>query len=151
MTCPPHDQLSACADQQLPPAELARLRRHLQKCPACQAQLQAITALGHSLRALTSPALGYDLAGQWEERLRSAPQPLRRPARPWADWRGWMPAGLGAGLALASGVWVGGVLLGGGMASAPAANANLVRVFDPVPPGGLCAAAEICRLSPGMR
>lgn len=149
MTCPDHDQLSACADQQLAPAELARLRRHLQACPACQAQLQAITALGQSLRALPSPALGYDLAGQWEERLRRAPQPLRRPPRPGANWRGWMPAGLGAGLALASGVWLGGLLLGGGVGSAPAAG--LVRVFDPVPPGGLCAAVEICRPSQGMR
>ena len=149
MTCPPQHQWSAYADQAMPPAELARLRRHLQACLACQQQLQVITALGHSLRALPSPALGFDLAGQWEDRLRRAPQPLRRPARPWANWRGWMPAGLGAGLALASGVWLGGLLLGGGMASAPAAS--LVRVFDPVPPGGLCAAAEICRLSQGMR
>ena len=29
-------------------------------------------------------------------------------------------------------------------------RANMVRVFDPVPPGGLCAAAELCRLSKGM-
>ena len=26
---------------------------------------------------------------------------------------------------------------------------QMVRVFDPVPPGGLCAAAELCRLSKG--
>lgn len=149
MTCPHPDQLSAYADQQMPPAELARLRRHVEVCPACQARLSKITALGHSLRALPSPTLGFDLAAQLNDRLRSPPKPDRRPALPWAGWRGWMPAGLGAGLALASGVWLGGLLLGGGVASAPAAS--LVRVFDPVPPGGLCAAAEICRLSKGMR
>ncbi|MDD2713554.1 MAG: anti-sigma factor [Simplicispira sp.] len=149
MVCPPHDQLSAYTDQQLPPAELARLRGHVEVCPACQQRLHDITALGQSLRALPSPALGFDLAAQLNDRLRTPPQPSRRPVLPWAGWRGWMPAGLGAGLALASGVWLGGLLLGGGMASAPAAG--LVRVFDPVPPGGLCAAAELCRLSQGMR
>ena len=52
------------------------------------------------------------------------------------------------GMALASGVWLGGLLLGGaGAATQPAA---MVRVFDPVPPGGLCAAAELCRLTKGM-
>ena len=60
----------------------------------------------------------------------------------------WMPAGLASGLALASGVWLGGLLLGGGAATVP--SAALVRVFDPVPPGGLCAAAEICRIQRGM-
>lgn len=146
MPCPPHDQLSAYADQQLPPAELARLRGHVAACPACQKYLHDIAALGQSLRALPSPTLGFDLAAQLNDRFRT-PAQGRRPALPWADWRGWMPAGLGAGLALASGVWLGGLLLGGGMAQAPAAS--LVRVFDPVPPGGLCAAAEICRLSKG--
>ena len=58
---------------------------------------------------------------------------------------GWMPTGLAAGAALVSGVWLGGLLLGTG-AALPAASPAMARVFDPVPPGGLCAAAEICRL-----
>ncbi|TFI47972.1 zf-HC2 domain-containing protein, partial [Diaphorobacter sp. DS2] len=41
--------------------------------------------------------------------------------------------------------WLGGLLLGTG-AALPAASPAMARVFDPVPPGGLCAAAEICRL-----
>ena len=45
-------------------------------------------------------------------------------------------------------LWLGGLLLGGGAATVP--SAALVRVFDPVPPGGLCAAAEICRMQRGM-
>ena len=141
-----------------------RMRQHLAGCPACQHRLDAITALGQSLRALPSPPLGVDLAGQWNEPLPEPPPgPLRtppqgrRPARPdagrsgravWSNWLGWMPAGLASGLALASGVWLGGLLLGGGAATVP--SAALVRVFDPVPPGGLCAAAEICRIQRGM-
>ena len=80
-----------------------------------------------------------------DRQLRPAPQSPR--ARP-RFWTGWVPAGLGTGLALASGVWLGSLLVGGGGASAP--GASMVRVFDPVPPGGLCAAAEICRLSKAM-
>ena len=154
MTCPhphPHPhQLSAYADHEMPPAETAQLHGHLQNCLACQQQLDAITALSQRLRALPSPALGFDLAGQWDERLRSAAQPLHRPPhRLWAHWRGWMPTGLAAGLALASGVWLGGLWLGAGMAVSP--TNSVVRVFGPVRPGGLWAACEICRLSQGMR
>lgn len=164
MTCPRHDDLSAYADDMVQPAERVRMRQHLAGCPACQHRLDAITALGQSLRALPSPPLGVDLAGQWNEPLPEPPAgPLRTPpqgrrhARPdagrsgravWSNWLGWMPAGLASGLALASGVWLGGLLLGGGAATVP--SAALVRVFDPVPPGGLCAAAEICRIQRGM-
>ena len=128
MTCPRHDDLSAYADDMVQPAERVRMRQHLAGCPACQHRLDAITALGQSLRALPSPPLGVDLAGQWNEPLPEPPPgPLRtppqgrRPARPdagrsgravWSNWLGWMPAGLASGLALASGVWLGGLLLG---------------------------------------
>ena len=61
-----------------------------------------------------------------------------------------MPTGLAASAALVSGVWLGGVLLGG-TTTAIATRVTMVRVFDPVPPGGLCAAAELCRLSKGTR
>lgn len=150
MTCPRHTDLSAYADDMLSPAERARFSLHLAGCPACQHRLDEITALGQSLRALPSPRLGLDLAAQLNDRLH-APPPGRRPARPrpaWSAWLGWMPTGLAGGLALASGIWLGGLLLGGGAATVP--SAGLVRVFDPVPPGGLCTAAEICRLSKGM-
>ncbi|SEA46417.1 anti-sigma factor family protein [Acidovorax soli] len=150
MTCPRHSDLSAYADDMMAPAERARFSLHLAGCPACQHRLDEITALGQSLRALPSPRLGFDLAAQLNDRLH-APPPGRRPARQrsaWSAWLGWMPAGLAGGLALASGIWLGGLLLGGGAATVP--SAGLVRVFDPVPPGGLCAAAEICRLSKGM-
>ena len=97
------------------------------------------------MRELPSPALGFDLSARLKDRLRPAAQSPR--ARP-RFWTGWVPAGLGTGLALASGVRLGSLLVGGGSASAP--GASMVRVFDPVPPGGLCAAVEICRLSKAM-
>ncbi len=158
MTCPRHADLSAYADDMMKPAERARFSQHLAGCAACQRRLDAITALGQSLRAMPSPQLGLDLAAQWndrlngslDDRLRAPPQGSRpvRPRSAGSGWLGWMPAGLAGGLALASGIWLGGLLLGGGATTVP--SAGLVRVFDPVPPGGLCAAAELCRLSKGM-
>ena len=61
--------------------------------------------------------------------------------------------GLGAGVALGAGVWLGAMLLGTAPAAIQAgapASAAMVRVFDPVPPGGLCAATERCRVTKGM-
>lgn len=149
MTCPRHDELSAYADQAMKPGERARFQRHLQTCPICQQQLEDLQALRQSLRTLPSPTLGFDLASRLEDRLRR--QPKQRHRRWPALWGGggWMPTGLTAGVALVSGVWLGGLLLGGG-ATAVATPVTMARVFDPVPPGGLCAAAELCRLSKGM-
>ena len=149
MTCPRHDELSAYTDQAMKPSERTRFHRHLQACSVCQQQLEDLQALRQSLRALPSPTLGFDLASRLEDRLRRQPQPRQR--RWSALWgaSGWMPTGLAAGVALVSGVWLGGLLLGGGTAAA-VPRATMVRVFDPVPPGGLCAAAELCRLSKGM-
>ena len=149
MTCPRHDALSAYADQAMTPAERTRFQQHLQSCPICQQQLEDLQALRQGLKALPSPTLGFDLASRLEGRLQH--QAPRR-HRPWsALWGGfdWMPTGLAAGVALISGIWLGGLLLGGGTVVA-VPRAPMVRVFDPVPPGGLCAAAELCRLSKGM-
>ena len=149
MTCPRHDALSAYIDQAMNPGEHARFQQHLQTCPLCQRQLDSLQTLRQNLRALPSPSLGFDLASRLEERLRQQPPP--RPRRWPTLWGGggWMPTGLTAGLALVSGVWLGGMLLGGGT-TVVARPVTIARVFDPVPPGGLCAAVEICRLSKGM-
>ena len=149
MTCPRHDELSAYTDQAMKPGERARFQQHLQTCTLCQQQLADLQALRQKLRALPSPTLGFDLASRLEDRLRRPP--AQRQHRWSALWGGggWMPTGLTAGLALVSGVWLGGLLLGGGT-TAVARPVTIARVFDPVPPGGLCAAVEICRLSKGM-
>ena len=42
MTCPRHDELSAYADESMKPRERARFYQHLQTCPLCQQQLDAL-------------------------------------------------------------------------------------------------------------
>ncbi len=145
MTCPTTEALSAYADHMLAPTEQARLGQHLHGCGACQQRLAELAALRQALRSLPSPAPGLDLAPRIEGRLR--PRPRRPPPRP-RPWIGWLPAGFAAGMALASGVWLGSLLLGG--ATAGTRPASLARVFDPVPPGGLCAATELCRPLKGL-
>ncbi|MGP1691234.1 MAG: anti-sigma factor family protein [Giesbergeria sp.] len=148
MPCPRHEALSAYADHMMKPGERARFQQHLNVCPICEQQLENIQALRQTLHALPSPTLRFDLASRLEGKLQRKPE---RRHRPWsALWggSGWMPTGLTAGVALVSGVWLGGLLLGGST-GAVAAPVQMVRVFDPVPPGGLCAAAELCRFSKG--
>ena len=141
MTCPRTEDLSALIDHALPARRQAALQRHLGTCPVCRQQLDALQALRQQLQGLPSPVLGFDLAAQLQDRL------PRRPSPPRAGWNllGWIPTGLATGAALASGLWLGGLLLGTGATVATPGPA-LTRVFDPVPPGGLCAAAELCRL-----
>lgn len=145
MTCPPYEELSAYADHGLKPRAQARLAAHVQGCSRCQQQLQALQAMHQSLQALPSPALGFDLGARLNDQLLAGLGRNRPPPRP--VWTGWAPAGL-AVVAMASGVWLGGLLVGGSAISAP--RATMARVFDPVPPGGLCAIAELCRVSKGM-
>lgn len=142
MTCPRTEDLSTYADQALPARRQAALRQHLLACPVCRQQLDALQALRRELQALPSPTLGFDLAAQLQDRL---PRRAPRPRRTGWSLAGWLPTGLATGAALVSGLWLGGLLLGTG-AAVPAASPAMARVFDPVPPGGLCAAAEICRL-----
>lgn len=147
MTCPRTEDLSAYADQALPARRQAALRQHLLTCAQCRQQLDALNALRQQLHALPSPTLGFDLAAQLQDRL------PRRAPRPWRiGWSlsDWLPTGVASGVALVSGLWLGGLLPGTGVAvptAAVAAGPAMARVFDPVPPGGLCAAAEICRLT----
>lgn len=148
MTCPRHDDLSAYMDDMLTPGERELLAGHVSTCPLCRGRLDQLSVLRQSLRELPSPALGFDLAARLEERLRAAPA-RRRPVFPFlAGWSNWAPGGLSAVVALASGVWLGGLLIGGAGSAPPAAIT--MRVFDPVPPGGLCAAPELCRVAKGL-
>lgn len=142
MACPRTEDLCALSDHALSAREQAALLQHLRACLVCRQQLDAIRLLRQELRALPSPTLGFDLAPRLRDRVpRHAPEPRR------GRWslRGWMPTGLAAGAALVSGVWLGGILSGAG-ATAAAPGPAMIRVFDPVPPGGLCAATELCRL-----
>lgn len=146
MHCPPFDDLSAYVDHMLRPRARARLHAHVQDCPDCQRQLQAMHTLRSRLQEMPSPELGFDLGARLQDQLRAASDRKRQRRPGWA-WSGWLPAGLAAA-AMASGVWLGGLLVAGSAASLP--RATMVRVFDPIPPGGLCAAVELCNLSKGM-
>lgn len=146
MNCPQHEEVSAYIDDMLTPAEQQQFAAHIQACPLCRARTDDLLALRQALRALPSPSLGFDLAARLGPQLhRGKARP--RPARTF--WIDWGAPGLAAAVSLAAGAWIGGMLIGGGVALAP--PATMVRVFDPVPPGGLCAAAELCRTPKGLR
>lgn len=145
MTCPKHEELSAFADDKMRPVERERFAGHLLACHVCRRRLDELNEMREGLRALPSPALGFDLAARLEGRLR-AESVRRRPVR--SFWPNWAPTGLTVVAALASGVWLGGLLIGSAAGAPPA---TMARVFDAVPPGGLCAAVEVCRLSKGMQ
>ncbi len=150
MTCPCTEDLSAYSDGILEASEQRAIKLHLQTCVHCQQQLDGFLALRQGLRTLPSPQLKFDLARHLEERLTHPAPNRRKPWRPQAeDWIRWMPAGLAVGIALASGLWLGGLLAGGGAATVARPSVS-ARVFDPVPPGGLCTASEICRHSKGL-
>jgi anti-sigma factor RsiW len=132
-------------DDAMDSREKARFQHHIDGCQACRGRLEALLALRTQLQALPSPVLGFDLAAQFDDRLRAVPVRSKRPR-----WRalGWAGAGMTVAVSLALGGWLGGLLVTG---SASLPNAAAVRVFDPAPPGGLCAAPELCRLSRGLQ
>lgn len=146
MHCPQHNELSAYLDSAMATREHVRFDAHLQDCPLCRHQLKLLVALQQNLRDLPSPVLGFDLAARLQDSIRGGGV-RRRPRR--SFWSAWGPSGLAAAAALACGLWLGALLTGGAMISAP--PAATVRVFDPVPPGGLCAAVELCRPSKGIQ
>lgn len=147
MNCPPFEELSVYADQMLASDAQQRLASHVQNCAQCQAQLQSLRDLQLQLHALPQAHLGFDLGARLRDELQTDGERHRAPrTRTWG-WSGWMPAGLAAA-AMASGVWLGVLLVGGSVVGTT--PTGVVRVFDPVPPGGLCAAAELCRATKGM-
>jgi anti-sigma factor RsiW len=145
MNCPRYVDISAYADNMLPSAASREVSAHVDNCAACQHRLRELHTLRQSMQALPSPALGVDLSAAWGERA----APVRAPHRPRRSfWGNWGAPGIAVALSLVSGVWLGGLMSGGAVS---ASSAAMVRVFDPVPPGGLCAAAELCRASKGLQ
>lgn len=143
MTCPRYVDVSAYADNMLPLSTQRELAVHIETCPVCLGRLRELAMLQQGLQALPSPALGVDLSAGWEARAtRSRARPVR------SFWGSWGVPGLAVALSLVSGVWLGGLMGGGAVI---ASSTSMVRVFDPVPPGGLCAATELCRASKGLQ
>lgn len=144
MNCPKHAEISAYMDDMLTPSERRQFAPHLAGCAACRQQLDDLLALREAMRALPAPGLGFDLAANLEHRTRGTAEP--RPPR--SFWTAWGAPGLAVALSLASGAWLGGLLTVPAVVAPPA---PVTRVFDPVPPGGLCAAAELCGISKGLK
>jgi anti-sigma factor RsiW len=148
MNCPRDDEISAFADEMLAPEARQQFALHLRGCAACSQRLETLSALRRDLHQLPSPTLGLDLAARLEQQLRQ--RPVRgRPQSPRWPWLGWSGPGVAAVCSIAAGVWLGGMLVGGTVAVAP--PTAMLRVLGPVPPGSLCAAPELCRISKGIR
>lgn len=69
-------ELSAYLDAELPPAEAEEIRRHLDVCPSCQAQLEAFRETKRLLGGLRAPTPPPDFEAGVLARL-------AQPARPW--------------------------------------------------------------------
>lgn len=147
MNCPRNQEVSAYLDDVLAPEDRRQFREHLHACPICQRRLDDMTVLQKQLRDLPSPVLGFDMAARLQDRIRAGAS--RPPQSFWSRWRsGGLMGGVAVAASIMSGVWLGGMLGGGSALLVP--SAAMVRVFDPVPPGGLCAAAELCRVPKGL-
>lgn len=152
MNCPRDDEISAFADQMLAPEARQEFALHLRSCAACSQRLERLNLLRRDLQQLPSPTLGFDLAARLQPQLES--QLRQRPARarprpPRWSWLGWSGPGVAAACSIVAGIWLGGMLVGSGVTVAP--SPAMLRVLGPVPPGSLCAAPELCRVSKGLR
>lgn len=133
-------ELSGYLDAELEAPAHGRVASHLATCRHCAKRLAAFDALSVDFAQLPTERLGFDLAGVLAAQLPTAPRPATRPRTPRTGWRGLLPVGIGASASVALGVALGAVLFGGG--AAPGVTA--MRVFDPMPPGGLCHGPDGC-------
>lgn len=144
MNCPRHIEASAYIDNMLSAAERRQFDLHLQGCAVCRQRVEDLAALHQGLCALPSLTPGIDIAAMVENRIHALRVPLRQ-KRPF--WIRWGAPGLAIAASVVSGVWIGGLL---GASAITAGPALMIRVFDPIPPGGLCVATELCRASKVM-
>lgn len=94
--------LSALIDNELSPAELARVNEHLAQCPACTAGALSTSMLK---QATAQAGRSYAPSPQFLDRLarqgrRSSPAAVSAPHKHWLDWA------IAAGLLLASLVYI---------------------------------------------
>lgn len=66
---PDRPDLSAYLDGELPRAQRGALKRHLQACPSCRAELSAIERVKAALAGAPRRTLPEDIAAAWGERL----------------------------------------------------------------------------------
>lgn len=149
MPCPRTLLLSACLDPECAGRRRSLILAHVRSCPICAAELDALRSLSDDLRALPDPGGAPDASRGWQMPPAAG---QRRPSRDRSWWNGsawWMrlPAGLAVAASLAAGVGLANWSLpmaGPGRSLAAAARLD---TFDPVPPGGLCAAGGLCGIT----
>lgn len=139
--CPRMNGLSAYVDDALAPAERTALDAHLGACPVCGTALAGLAQVRQAFRALPEERLSFDMGAVILGRLpaagRAAPSRRRR-----SFWQ-FAPVSFGAAAALAIGLYMGGMLVGGaGVAQPPRLAA--MAVFEALPPGALCAGHPSC-------
>ena len=112
MSCPQDHALSAYADQEMRPAEYAKLARHVQGCPVCQRRLAQFEGCDRPCASAIS-RLGFDLSARLKgPPATGAPEPRARPR----FWTGWVPAGAGHRPGAGIGRGLGSLLVGQGAA-----------------------------------
>lgn len=142
--CPRIDEISALIDGGLTGRAREEIERHAAACPACGAALLDFEAMRSRLQVLRDARCEADIAALIEQRLPPR-APVRRRERRWDYAWQLVPRGLAAAGVLAAGVYLGLLLAGGTAVMRPAA----LMVFDPLPPGTLCAGQPWC--GPGRR
>jgi anti-sigma factor RsiW len=142
--CPRTAQLSALVDDELPDRPRQEIESHAATCPACGAMLRDLTELRLALRPLSETQPGVELAPLIEPRLAPRSRRQAQPRAPW--WQVWqlLPPGVAAAGVLAAGAYLGALLVGG--AAVSATQSTTMAVFDPIPPGGICAGMQSCFL-----
>ncbi|HEX2826166.1 MAG TPA: zf-HC2 domain-containing protein [Burkholderiales bacterium] len=137
--CPRAEALSAMIDGELSAREHERITAHAAVCPLCGTMLRQFVALRGALLGSPDPDAGVDVAALVEPRLAPREPAGRAHARRHWPWQHAPMGAAGVGV-LATGVYLGMLLMGGtaAVATRPAAMA----VFDAIPPGGLCVGAS---------
>lgn len=96
MSCPTIEQLAAYDDALLAPPESARVRRHIDACPACRRELAALARTARMLAAMPMPEVPEALWAGVAARIEARPHMgLRR----W--WKTAAGLSVAAGLAIA--------------------------------------------------
>lgn len=137
MPCPRTVLLSACLDPEWTGQRHALIMAHLRTCQICAAELDSLRCLSAGLRALPSPLLDKDLSCG-----RAAPRFVWHPG--WRGWLAWVPASVAVAASLLAGVGLGNLSGSPGVPAQSVSVAVRLDFFDPVPPGGLCIAADLC-------
>lgn len=141
MPCPRTVLLSAFLDSEWTGPRRTLIAAHVRTCPICAAELSDLRALSSELQALPDPVLEQDFSRRYAAR-----PSVRRSAWAWIArcWNTWMPVGLTAAASLLVGVGLADLSWEPVTPQRPVAVDLRLDLFNPVPPGGLCAAAELC-------